>query len=232
MTKFLGALGGFFKRTDYIFWFLTIAASLYGFALIYSVARSADSEKGFLATQILAVALGYICAIIISLMDYNVVCRFWYIFAILGVLALVYTYFFGIEIVGTDDKAWIRIAGRTFQTSELVKIFFIITFSKHLAVLKERNKLKTFVGVMTLCFHALVPIGLIHLMGDDGTALVFGFMFLIILVLINTLKLIVRKKAIKFPRIPLSLQDITAALSIMKLMEKHILQKVNLQKSQ
>ena len=59
-----------------------------------------------------------------------------------------------------------------------------------------------------------------------------GFMFLIILVLINTLKLIVRKKAIKFPRIPLSLQDITAALSIMKLMEKHILQKVNLQKSQ
>ena len=41
-----------------------------------------------------------------------------------------------------------------------------------------------------------------------------------------------RKKAIKFPRIPLSLQDITAALSIMKMMEKHILQKVNLQKSQ
>jgi len=59
-----------------------------------------------------------------------------------------------------------------------------------------------------------------------------GFMFLIILVLINTLKLIVRKKAIKFPRIPLSLQDITVALSIMRLMEKHILQKVNLQKLQ
>lgn len=179
MSKFLGALGSFFKRTDYIFWFLTIAASLYGFALINSVSRSSDSEKGFLATQILAVALGYICAIIISLMDYNVVCRLWYIFAILGVLALVYTYFFGIQIAGTDDKAWIRIGGRTFQTSELVKIFFIVTFSKHLAVLKERNKLKTFWGVMTLCLHALVPIGLIHLMGDDGTALVFGFMFLI-----------------------------------------------------
>ena len=66
-----------------------------------------------------------------------------------------------------------------FKTSELVKIFFIVTFAKHLAVLKERNKLKTFLGVMTLCLHALVPIGLIHFMGDDGTALVFGFMFLI-----------------------------------------------------
>ena len=179
MKKFLGAVGGFFKRTDYIFWILTIAASVYGFALINSVSRSADSEKGFLATQILAVGLGYICAVVISLMDYNVVCKFWYIFAAVGVLALVYTSIFGIQVAGTDDKAWIRIAGRTFQTSELVKIFFIVTFAKHLAVLKERNKLKTFLGVMTLCLHALVPIGLIHFMGDDGTALVFGFMFLI-----------------------------------------------------
>ena len=80
MKKFLGAVGGFFKRTDYIFWILTIAASVYGFALINSVSRSADSEKGFLATQILAVGLGYICAVVISLMDYNVVCKFWYIF--------------------------------------------------------------------------------------------------------------------------------------------------------
>ena len=46
MKKFLGAVGGFFKRTDYIFWILTIAASVYGFALINSVSRSADSEKG------------------------------------------------------------------------------------------------------------------------------------------------------------------------------------------
>ena len=85
MKKFLGAVGGFFKRTDYIFWILTIAASVYGFALINSVSRSADSEKGFLATQILAVGLGYICAVVISLMDYNVVCKFWYIFAAVGV---------------------------------------------------------------------------------------------------------------------------------------------------
>ena len=56
--NFLGAVGGFFKRTDYIFWILTIAASVYGFALINSVSRSADSEKGFLATQILAVVPG------------------------------------------------------------------------------------------------------------------------------------------------------------------------------
>ena len=40
MKKFLGAVGGFFKRTDYIFWILTIAASVYGFALINSVSRS------------------------------------------------------------------------------------------------------------------------------------------------------------------------------------------------
>lgn len=179
MGKFFGAIGRFFLRTDLLFWFLTIAASLYGFALIHSVSRIADSEQGFLATQVLAVGLGYLCALVISLMDYNVICRFWYIFAAISILALVYTYFFGIQIVGTDDKAWIRIAGRTFQTSELVKIFFIITFAKHLAVLKQKNKLKTFLGVLTLCVHAGIPILMIHILGDDGTVLVFGLMFLI-----------------------------------------------------
>ena len=59
MGKVLSAVGNFFKRTDWIFWILTIAASVYGFFLIYSVSRAADSERGFLATQLLAVALGY-----------------------------------------------------------------------------------------------------------------------------------------------------------------------------
>lgn len=87
--------------------------------------------------------------------------------------------FIGIQIAGTDDVGWIKIGSITFQPSELTKICFIITFAKHISVLVKYDKLKSFFGVMTLVCHAAIPILLIHMQGDDGTALVFGFMFLI-----------------------------------------------------
>ena len=89
-------------------------------------------------------------------------------------------FFIGIQIVGTDDVGWIRLPGGiTFQPSELTKICFIVTFSAHLAALEEHAKLHSFIGVLSLVLHAAVPVVLIHLQGDDGAALVFGCMFLI-----------------------------------------------------
>ena len=179
MKKFLGAVGGFFKRTDYIFWILTIAASVYGFALINSVSRSADSEKGFLATQILAVGLGYICAVVISLMDYNVVCKFWYVFAAVGVLALVYTSIFGNPSCGhrrqgldphrRQNLSNVR-AGKNLLYRHLRQALGRIEGTK-----QAENLFRGYDAVPPRAgSHWINPF-----MGDDGTALVFGFMFLI-----------------------------------------------------
>lgn len=172
------AVADYFRRTDNIFWVLTVIATLYGCCLIASQQRSGDVN--FLKTQIIAVILGYIAAVVLSLIDYNYIAKLsWYIagFALLMTFAV---FFIGIQVSGTDDVGWIRLPGGiTFQPSELTKICFIITFSKHLAVLIEKNKLRSFLGVLTLLLHALVPIGLIHLQGDDGAALVFAFMFLV-----------------------------------------------------
>lgn len=168
----------YFRRTDKTFWLLTITASIYGCILIASQQRG--GEVNFLRTQIMAIVIGYIGAVIISLMDYNFIAKCWWLIG--GVaLALTFAVFFiGMQVAGTDDVGWIRLpGGMTFQPSELTKICFIITFSKHLSDLTERDSLHTFLGVMTLVIHAAVPVGLIHMQGDDGAALVFGCMFLI-----------------------------------------------------
>ncbi len=124
--------------------------------------------------------IGYAAAVIISLMDYNFIARCWWLIG--GVaLALTFSVFFiGMRVEGTDDVGWIKLpGGMTFQPSELTKICFIITFSKHFSYLVERDRLHSFLGVMSLAIHAGVPVVLIHIQGDDGAALVFACMFLI-----------------------------------------------------
>ena len=168
----------YIKRTDKIFWLLTIVASFYGFCLIASQQRADDVN--FLKTQIIAVCIGYIAAVIISVTDYNFIAKFWWIFAVVSLLLTFTVFFIGIQVGGTDDVGWIRLPGGiTFQPSELTKICFIVTFSKHLSYLAEKDKLHSFIGVVTLVLHAAIPIGLIHLQGDDGAALVFLLMFIV-----------------------------------------------------
>ena len=153
-------------------------ASVYGCFLIASQQRAGDVN--FLKTQILAIVIGYIAAIVISCIDYKFIARCWWLIAGVGLALTMSVFFIGIQVAGTDDVGWIKLpGGMTFQPSELTKIFFIVTFSKHLSFLVEKERLTSFFGVVTLIMHAMIPIGLIHLQGDDGAALVFACMFLI-----------------------------------------------------
>lgn len=177
MKRIFGSVLTYVKKTDKPFWLLTITASIYGFLLIYSQQRSGGTN--FLKTQIMAVGIGYIAAVFISCIDYRFYGKVWWLFAGVAISLTILVFFIGIQIAGTDDVGWIKIGSMTFQPSELTKICFIVTFAKHISVLVKYDKLKSFFGVMTLVFHAAIPILLIHMQGDDGTALVFGFMFLI-----------------------------------------------------
>lgn len=178
MKTIFTEVSSYLKRTDKIFWALTFIATLYGCILIASQQRG--GEVNFLRTQIMAVCIGYTAAVVISLMDYNFIAKYWWFIAFAALAITIAVFFIGIQVSGTDDVGWIMLpGGMTFQPSELTKICFIVTFSKHLSYLVQKEKLKSFLGVMTLVLHASVPIILIHMQGDDGAALVFGMMFLI-----------------------------------------------------
>ena len=174
----LTSIGEYLRKTDKLLWLVTFALSLTGCMLIASQQRL-DSVD-FLKTQIIAVSVGTIFAVGISVIDYNNTGKFWYIAGGLGLLCLTAVFFIGMRISGTDDTGWIRLPfGMTFQPSEFVKICFIVTFSKHLAYLAEKEWLHSFFGVLTLVVHGAIPVVLIHFQGDDGAALVFALMFLV-----------------------------------------------------
>ncbi|MBQ8795287.1 MAG: FtsW/RodA/SpoVE family cell cycle protein [Clostridia bacterium] len=180
MKKFFGAIGDYFVNTDKILWFLVISCTVYSTLLLSSVERAGGS---FVKTQIAAAVIGILIAIVISVIDYEYIARYWWALVIISFGLFMAVFLFGITVSGTDDTAWIRLpGGLTFQPSELIKIFFIVTFAKHLDVLKSKDKLKTFLGVVSLLAHVGIPVLIIHIQGDDGSALIFFFIMLIMCV--------------------------------------------------
>ena len=178
MNRHSNSFYDFIKKTDITLWLFTLIAVGYSLLLISSMQRSGDYN--FFRTQLIAVVIGFISAIIISLADYRYIIRKWYFAAGISLILSLLVFLFGIQVVGTDDAAWLQLPGGfTIQPSEFIKICFIITFSKHLSYLCEKNIIHSFIGVISLVIHAIIPIAIIHLQGDDGTALIFGFMFLI-----------------------------------------------------
>lgn len=170
----------YIRRADILLWLLLAAISAYSLILLKSVSRA--TEANYFRTQLLAIALGVAGAVVVSLIDYVELANFWYLLAGFSVFLMAYTALFG-EVVngsgGVDARAWIRIGGRTFQSSELVKIAFIITFAKHLDILKKRGQIDEPLQLVLLGCHALVPFLLCEWQGDTGAGVVFFFIFLV-----------------------------------------------------
>ncbi len=171
-------VGEYLKRTDVVLWLLTLCAVIYSLLLISSMQRA--GEYSFLRTQTAAVILGLAASAVISAADYRYLIDKWYLSAIIAAVLALLVFLFGRQVTGTDDTAWIMLPGGfSIQPSELIKICFIITFAKHLSYLKEKELIESLFGVITLVIHAAIPMAVIHLQGDDGTVLIFGFIFLI-----------------------------------------------------
>ena len=177
--RFFKGLWVYIKKADIILWLLLAMISAYSLVLLRSVDYATGS--GYFRTQLLAIGLGVAAAVVVTLIDYAEIANFWYLLAGFSIFLMIYTSFFGEQVVGSggvDAKAWINIAGRTFQSSELVKIAFILTFAKHLDVLRKGSKLDHPLHVMLLGCHALVPMLLCEMQGDTGAAIVFFAIFL------------------------------------------------------
>ena len=169
MANIIKGLKKFFTKSDLILWLLAISASVYSLILINSMQRSSDYS--YMTPQVLALTLGYVAAIALTVIDYEKIARLWWLLIGASLVLLLLVFIIGRRVSGTDDTAWITLPGGiSFQPSELVKIFFIITFSKHMQLLKESELLHNLAGVITLVIHMAVPVAMIHAQGDDGTA--------------------------------------------------------------
>lgn len=174
-------IGDFFSGLDYISVITAFIASAYGLLLVFSATHYVLDDKTKIANSVLTMAIsiagGAIMALILSVINYEVISKLWPVVGIACVLLMIVTYFFGTSAPGRDTaRSWLDLGFFTLQSSELLKIGFIISFSYHLDLVKDNiNKLKV---IIPLVIHGAVPIGLCILTGDAGSALIFFLMFI------------------------------------------------------
>lgn len=183
MSKFIKFIKSTVKETDLLLLFLCIAASAYGIIMVHSATTLSIEEGAAISrdarTMILAVGIGIVFSVIISFIDHKFITKMFPLIGAVCIILMILTLLIGVGPEERPDaKTWIVLGstGLFFQPSELVKIGFIITFGMHIDLV--RDKLKSFFHLLLLCIHGLIPIGLVIISGDLGSALVFMVIFI------------------------------------------------------
>lgn len=169
-----------FKETDKLFLILCLFLSAVGTVMVSSAThRTADGAllSRDAKVMVLALVLGVAACLVISFIDYDLILKLWPVIAAGSLFLMLLLIPFGEAPSGREDaRSWLRITSSLYlQPSEILKIGFIITFSKHLSLLK--NDLSSVKNVFFLCVHAMIPIALVVYTGDMGSALIFMLMF-------------------------------------------------------
>ena len=194
---FLESIQRYWKRTDKVYLLLCLFSS--GMAVLALASWAAKQGNGFavdgLTGQITGVgdyrramvqagaaAIGIVVAILLSNIDYRSLVNVWPVHValtwglVLPTLVIrnvsIGPLTIGYNAGDTDNYSWYKLGGFTFQPTELAKISFILTFAMHLNNVRSRLNEPKELGKLLL--HLFVPIAIIHIQGDDGTAIIYG----------------------------------------------------------
>lgn len=171
----------YLRRVDVLYLAICVLCSALSVVVLVSLGYSQLGSNNKASVQVIASLLGVMLAIVFSTVDYRALARAWPLHATVAWGLVLPTLFFhnvnfgvltiGYDAGGTSNYSWYRVGGMTFQPAELAKISFILTLALHLSQLRGQvNRPK---NLFYLLVHVIVPPFLIHLQGDDGTALVF-----------------------------------------------------------
>ena len=144
------------------------------FLCTLGAAAIATVKPGELGKQCAAMVLGVLMFLLIgwSLRDLERAKRFRYLAVLAGVGFLVVTLLFGKEYYGA--KNWLVIGKLSLQPSELSKVCFVYAGASTMDRIMNKRNLILFIA------YSVVICGLLALMNDFGTALIFFCAFLII----------------------------------------------------
>lgn len=175
---------GFLQRFDWILFLLIVVLTVVGLASIYGIDLSRSDRLIFFPTQLLAFGLGTGALFVLSVFHktfYERYAKFFYIGIILILIAVL---FFGAEIRGT--RGWFRVFGLSFQPAELAKLVLILYLSYFIT--KQRRRFDRWQYVLFSGIVTFIPVMLILLQPDLGSALVLLGIWFGVLLLTRTKK--------------------------------------------
>lgn len=182
IKKMLPFLKEFLRRADMLLFALCLTCSIFGLVIISSAtATSKEGSAHYILIQTVAILIGIALYVVLTVLDLDVIADKWPILAGISLVLLLALIPFGVDD-GTGNKSWIRFLGVGIQPSEIVKVIFTVLMAKHISYLKEYKSLNHVFSVAQLAVHFFLPFALIVIIsGDLGSALIFFFLFVVML---------------------------------------------------
>ena len=164
------------KELDYILLFCILLLGLISLATMYST----DGGKVLFHTKSHFVKLIIFILMMLVISFINI--KFWfltgYFFYVILVGLLIWTYLFGIKSSGS--QRWMDLYFINLQPSELMKIFIILCLAKYFHRMKIQN-VNSIYTILTSIVIITVPMGLVIVQPDLGTALLIAISGIVVL---------------------------------------------------
>ena len=158
------------KNTDYVILGCVLFLFIIGVIGIYSAGYNSSVNNNEYIKQMIWFAGMTVVMIIIWAIDYNIFDIGGYILYIISTIMLVAVLFMP-KIMGA--KSWFNFGFFLYQPSELMKIAYILVFSKMLTSFNDNSKRSKILKFVSCSIAFLIPFVLIILQPDFGTAATF-----------------------------------------------------------
>ena len=171
------------RRLDWALLLAVLAMCLVGTALVYSATHQAALESGadpqaFAKRHLLNTGVGLLLGTAASLFDYRLLRAYApvvYVLSIVGLVAVLSP--LGVTINGSHS--WIVLpAGFSVQPSELAKVALVVGMAMLLSEKRDAEDVPRNTDVMLVLAFSAVPLALVMLQPDLGTALVISALVL------------------------------------------------------
>ncbi len=180
MKRLKAMIIDFIQQADLVLLGLCCAASIYGIFMIFSATRWTESNR-YVMVQMAAMLLGICVYIGVSMVDVEIVVKWWKwiaVFEVLLFLLLKTPFGIGDE---TGNTAWLKFSFLPVNIgpAEVVKVPFVLLLAKQIVYLKEEKRdVRSFSSAVMVAGHALGLAGLYFVIsGDMGNALMFILIF-------------------------------------------------------
>lgn len=140
---------------------------------IFGIILVGSAKEALQGKQIFGMCIGLCIMLVVSLMDYHFIMRFYWILYVLNIILLLLVRFFGENVNGATR--WIKIAGIQFQPSELTKILLILFFAQY--IMKHQDDLNRPVVLIKCIILFLMPVFLVYKQPDLSTSVTLAMVF-------------------------------------------------------
>src|SRR5215471_2277024 len=159
----------FWQDFDWLLLAAAVGLSLISVTEIYSATMAQGAATYFLR-QLAWVGVGIVCLFIVAAIDYHLISEHIPWLYVLSLGALLYTLALGHRV--SSSKSWVGIGSLGVQPSEFIKMVVVVALARYLSELRNVRYM-TFVQIIKACLIVFVPMGLVLLQPDLGTALTY-----------------------------------------------------------